>query len=732
MNFIRRLKYMKVDLSEIDRLTYNGRNWISVFNDQQGHNFECEDNPKILMSLDWEKLYNALSSGDAKVTYGYHHPVQSMMRRLYGNKRLTDFKDDFVQLARHKALIISYYEEHCRENGRPTRDHLGDYLQQWNANANDERRRIAKKGKNSSKATAFKVFDEPNPRTFLDYYDKYLAAGRDIRILVPRHRGPGPHHRLKNVDADSRGWWNRFAHGYLDTRRPTMKACRLGCLAAIHEENKHREEWNEQHAHDDDFVARTMLIAPTRKQFERIINGFDEARIVAAREGRKKALALFREQETGFDIRRPGERVEFDGWMLEAQTFLNEIDLWDRIDNPTKDRFRTSRLYLSMARDAATGYILSIRAGFSENSALIIDTLDMAIADKKHIATFVGAKTPWYGGVRIQSAYTDNGTAFTSDLVHDAFREAGVSLSHPPAGQPWHRPFIESVFATIGRSLLGMFHGRTFANVTEKGDYKSEKEATLTIDEFLSLIIRAVLDYYHHLPHWRTGQSPHDAWCDYLEQFPHQYGTDVGARISVFGRQRVRSNEVEGILVWGIRYWSEKLNVLRQMSGYAKATIRFHPDDMRWISVLGPDGWFLVENRINLKEQVTLAEWRLVVDEIKDAAANSQNLDVIYGALNDIRKSVDAARLRAGLSPSTATDEELDLAEQDMMRTVGLDLYEERKDREVAALPLPSNPLHNGGVDLNRPVDIARLRSTDLKQPEASDEMEKYRGQRSI
>jgi putative transposase len=705
MNYFRRLNLMKVDLSPHERVLFDGRFWVPISTDTDGHMLECETVPGMSKFVDHKTLYEALKENKARIIYGYHHPVQSKLRRLFGKKRLNEFKEDFVALARHKELLIKSYEAYCRENKKPTRDHLAQLLEEWNDAANKARAKTVGKcnkkvGKRSSKAKKTSTFEYPNPRTFLDYYDDYLAADRDIRILLPRHRGPGKNHRLHTLDAESLGWSQRFALMYLDDRKPTMKGLREACVAAIYEENVRREK-EAADLKQDNFAP---LTPPSRKQFEKLIKDLDAYEVMAAREGRKKAIAFFRAQETGFDVDRPGQRVEFDGYMLEVQSWLSATDLWDHLSIEKKAELAPVRIYLSMARDAWTGYLLAIKAAMSENSSTVIDTLDMAIADKCHIARYVGAETDWYGGVRIQNAYTDNGPAYIADATHDAFREAGVALSHPPAGQPWHRGFIESILSVISRQLLANFHGRTFGNVVEKGDYKPSEQATLTAEEILSLIIRLILDNYHHKPNWRTGKSPHDAWVDYLESSPVYWGADVEMRITVFGIHDERTIGASGIVVWGIRYNSKKLQQLFQQVGAQKVEIRYHDDDLRWISVKGPDGWFLVENRIRMTEQITRDEWVEVWSNIKLEAQDAQlpMLPRMYRGLNDIRSSVDAARKRARLAPSTSSREDLRTLERDLFN--GVELYaDDEDDCSLVPVAAPSGPLRQGGVDLTRP-----------------------------
>lgn len=737
MNFVSKIKRMKPLLEETDQLSWKKRDWlVSPYNSALGgYELTRDDNPKIHDFIDYDTLFDALNEGTAKIRRGHYDRVPAMIRRLYGDKPFRDYKAAFKALANHKFGLVQAYECHCREHGIPTRVELRRLLERWNSELNDARRKAAQTSKKSNKQVDAAAFNPPTDRTFLAYFNMFLEAGRDIRIFLPRHKGPGKHHRLY-VDPESYVWWRRGANEYLDKNRPTRVMVHRECVNAIDAENEKRKAENAdrekrnqargEHERDEPMVK--LLVSPSLKQISTIIARYDKYEVLKAREGILKAMAVYRQQETGFDVSRPGEHVDFDFWLLECQTFLTEADLWANLSKETKEKLRPQRIYLSMARDAYTGYILAIKASLSENSAVVIDTLDMAIADKHHIATYVGATSPWYGGVRIQSAYADNGSAFIADETHNAFRGAGVSLSHPPAGQPWHRAFIESMFATIARTMLGLFHGRTFSNMVEKGDYKSEEEATLTAEEMVSLIIRLVLDSYHQKTNWRTGKSPQEAWEEYIQAFPVQWGADLDMRITVFGVEDTRVNHPYGVTVWGIRYCNEELARLRKSNGGKDITIRYHKEDLRFISVLGPDGWFLVKNRIRFDDQFTLREWIEARREQRCAsdAAASNALPTMTRALSHVMSSVDAARDRANLAPSTTVGEDLKQLERELFGEMSLEAEHEQE----VALPrvaVPSDPLREGGVKMKRPVG---LRRSAPKTPTHNDmELDNFNGE---
>lgn len=730
----RRLNYIRVEAGPGSRAFYLNHYWFTREHDKNFHYLQSENDPEVWHTVTHAELYQAIKDGEAKIIPGYHSKPQSRLRKIIGDVLLGEFKPKGVEVARHKVAMFEHLEDHLRANGNkmPTYEELEEVLiPEWCLKANFGRaiakkdneysKDANKKGKEngavskganvkpkkgdavskdaatkekkesssySNKGTPIMVFPKSTAKTFLASYREFLACDRDLRSMIPRHKGPGKR-KLTPIDPESLAIWQRFAYGFASSRKPKMKKLLDDCCAEIAAINVQRKE-----------QGRTdLLVEPKRKRFENIIKKIDAYEVMAAREGTAKARAHFRAQMTGFDIVRPGERVEFDSYMLELQTWLATSEIWQLLTKESQEEIARKRIWLIMARDAATGYLPAIKGAVTENSEGVIAALDMALSDKSHIARLVGAETDWYGGIVFQSAYTDNGKPYISERTHDAFRSAGVNLTHPPAGQPWHRGFIESILALISEHLLSYFDGRTFSDVGAKGDYPAEKMATLTSDEAIALIIRAVLDYYHHRINPRTGETPHNAWVKYLEETGVSYDVDPHKRRNVFGVKMKRKIQADGMYVWGIRYQSVALQHWRQKLGQVSFSIRFHKEDLRWISVKTPDGWINVENRIRLKEPVSAYEWIAARINADADAKHAQEpyLERMNRALNDLRASGDAAALRAAITPHLLSEREMLNLHNELFDGLEMSAADDQVF-EVQPAVVVDDPLHHGGI----------------------------------
>jgi putative transposase len=714
----RRLNYIRVEAGPADRVFYKNRYWLTREHGMDGHHLQAENDPEVWDSVTHAELYHAIKDGDAKVTPGYHSKEQSRLRKIVGDRTLEQFNPQGVEIARHKVAMFKKLEDYvvCNRGKMPTYEKLDEVLlSEWCDQANiarakakrdndyskdanpkvktDASKEKAAKARKapaeySNKGTATTYFVKPTAKTFLASYHEYLACDGDLRSMIPRHHGPGQS-RLNEVDPESYGMWLRYAYEFASSRKPKMKKLRLDCCAEIEKINDERSA----HGRSD------LLSKPGRKRFENLIRKLDAYEVMAAREGIAKARAFFRAQMSGFDIVRPGERIEFDSYLLELQTWLTASPIWQLLTPESQAKLVRKRIWVIMGRDAATGYIPAIKGSLVENSESVISTLDMALSDKSHISRLVGAETDWYGGVVFQDAYADNGKPYIAERTHDAFRSAGVNLTHPPAGQPWHRGFIESIFAIISEHLLSYFDGRTFSDVGAKGDYPAEEMATLTSDEAIALIIRAVLDYYHHRINPRTGETPHNAWVRYLEETGVTYDVDPHKRRNVFGVKMKAKIQADGMYVWGVRYQSALLQTWRQKLGQIDFPVRFHKEDLRWISVKTPDGWINVENRICLKEPVSVYEWIAAKQNAEADARFAQEpfLQRMNRALNDLRASGDAAALRAAITPHMLRERDILNRHNELFDGLKLSA-EEDQVFEVESVTVADDPLHHGGI----------------------------------
>lgn len=186
---------------------------------------------------------------------------------------------------------------------------------------------------------------------------------------------------------------------------------------------------------------------------------------------------------------------------------------------------------------------------------------------------------------------TDGGPVFKGEF-EDVGKRAGIPIDKP-APDPRQRGTIESFFRYLRRACR-YFDGRTFSNVVEKSDYDSEKMATLTVEEFRKVIIKFIVDIYHHRPHRGLEYfTPFHAWEKAVETHGFPGNITPAQRLAGFGisEKGVRLDN-QGVLYVGISYASTDLGALLMKLGIgAKVDIVVDPEDLGSIFVYVPELW---------------------------------------------------------------------------------------------------------------------------------------------
>ncbi|WP_368518066.1 Mu transposase C-terminal domain-containing protein [Rhizobium sp.] len=722
----RRLKCVRHHLSSTDRLIWRNRNWVPVEYDNDNTYLVSEQNRDEHESISHQELFDAAMAGEARILWGHNSKAQVFIRERLGDKIMKDLKPHKRERARFLEKVILKREDEEREHGKNfTHKELEERLPGWflsvaqemavyemavkKAEASVKRGRPKKntprtKPNRARGGTRVKitVFEPLGHERFNDLCKLYWKCGRDARVLAPLHHGPGKP-VLTHAHKESLAYAMKWANRLLSDRRGNRAGLLSAYTEAVKAENVSRQSQN-----------RTDFLIPfKRTQFEGLIKlFFEEWEIDAARNGKGKARAKYRPQLTGHDVERPGELIELDFAELDMQVWLQFLDMWDRLDGPVQNLLAPQRIKICIAVDAASGYILAIKGTLSESAEAVLECIDMALYGKSHIAELVGAETDWYCGVKFTFARSDHGLGFEAAVINDAFSAYGIAYNHPAAGQAWHRPHVERTIGVIQNDILTNFDGRTFSNIVQRGDYPAEKKASLLADELLTLIIRTVLDRYHHRLNEKLGMSRHNAWVKLLEEGGAKPITDRKHRVIVFGVDAQRTLNGDGIHCWGIRFNSEWLVALRARIGERKVNIRYHRNDVLWaIAVQDPrdGGWHLVPNRLGVKDQVAVSDWilarRKIMEEFRaDAEAT---VGVMFRAMNDIMSSADAAAeralmLKAGFTLHMSSRRDLEIIHAQLFEGIIIPEDKEPMLLQSVKAPLPVNPIRSGGVSMTR------------------------------
>lgn len=699
-----------VKMSHADRYSDDNVDWVPVRVDSDGWRFRNEADGQHEVFKEHHDIYARLSNGAASVRYNYNAPESQKLRTVFGDTTFEDITGKKRDLALFREALIKRFDEERIALGKKPRwskEKFEAKLRGWRNEILVKMLGLVEDADVDGRADQMidvKAFPTPSVKTFRRDYKRYHECGEDVLGIVHRHHGPGFHFRATK-EVESLAFAHKHALEYMTPRKPSMAAVYVKYKAALIDENAKLER---------------KLIKITRSKFETIISKFDAFDKWDGRHGRASAMKHFAGVKRGISALSIGERIEIDFWNVDLMSLFVETGMWSILPEAYQEAIAGKRIWFVAAIDVATRYVLAFRASLNPNGVSTVAAIRMIMQDKRHISNFVGAATPWVGLVQPRDIFSDNGTEFANELVEGVMRSAGITYNRPQAGKPQARPFIESLFHSIGPMLATWFEGRTFGSIAEKGDYVPEHNISLQVDELIKLFTFAICDIYHNKPHSGLGGgTPHNAWVRAAQEhgieFPSQNPQQM---LQIFGIRYKRRIGEYGIPYMGIPYYNEELHRHRTKYGQMEFEIKVDPENLRHISVRGDKGWFVVENLIGLDDSVSLHEWVAARGLLRrqHAAESEAGLEAMYNAINRLRAIGEAAALRANLTPRHLDARHYDVIEADLFGA-----WEAVKSASTPALTqefsVPADPLRDGKVADTRAVpDFHETRKRDVRK----------------
>jgi hypothetical protein len=166
------------------------------------------------------------------------------------------------------------------------------------------------------------------------------------------------------------------------------------------------------------------------------------------------------------------------------------------------------------------------------------------------------------------------------------------------AGQGWKKPFIERWFNTLRTRFLNTLPGYAGKRSDEnRAKIDMRRHATLTVDEFESLLVKFIVDDYHQRPHsGLEGRTPHRVWTARLQEMPVELPLAIENLKFLMGETMQRACSHEGIRIHNVFYNSSELRITYNElhDKKQKLTVHYDSEDVGRIVVLTPEGKTLV------------------------------------------------------------------------------------------------------------------------------------------
>ncbi|RWX19248.1 hypothetical protein EHI45_00995 [Rhizobium leguminosarum] len=591
-----------------------------------------------------QALLALIADHKASILRNRNTPEIKLLDLLYGDRGPEDYSKNDQLIAKFREQLFISYDKECLKNGHIPRSKDGTFAAWIKRNWGE----IVFKNRRSD--TGSFVPPPPSVSTFERRYTAWKKSNHNRLALFPRHFGPGKN-KVSKWSAESVDFATVNAEAYLSPEKPRKTDVFLWYKSAIFEENQRLANAGEE-----------TLQPFGRTAFFNIIDTFPKFDVMCAREGEDYALKHFSPIARSFGAQMPGKEVELDCVKTDMLTLWSKGGQLASVPKKYRKMLKKIRIWFVVIVDRATRYVLAARAIVNPNGQAVLDAIRMMMTDKTLVSEVVGAKTPWAGHCVPDEVIFDNGSENTFEEVTQALQALGIAVTKPPAGAAADRPFIESLFHVIVPLFTSFFAGRTFASIDEKGDYDPAAHASLFVDEFVELFHLGICDIYHNRPHGSLGgRSPHNAWWEACEEYGVEPPPSNEVVLRAFGKPERITLDQYGVKRIGLSYRNPQLDQEYELRGRVAVDILVDSSRINDILVKGKRGWFLVENQNGLVTDMTEAEWQ--VARAEDLAANAAEteggLGNMYSAVNRMRKSGQAAILRADLSPMRPSAEEL-------------------------------------------------------------------------
>lgn len=305
------------------------------------------------------------------------------------------------------------------------------------------------------------------------------------------------------------------------------------------------------------------------------------------------------------------------------------------------------RPYLTIAIDVfsrcITGFCLSLESPSAVSVGLC---LTHSIFDKDSWLSNRNINSNWPIWGKPDGIYVDNATEFHSEALQRGCDIHGIKIEYRPLGQPQFGGIVERVIGTM-MQLVHQLPGTTFSNITEKGEYPSDKKAAMTLAELECWLTIAITDYYHQKIHSGLSMPPIEKYkCGILGDEHHKGRGNLPrihnkhAFIIDFLPIERRTLQRHGFMLDHISYYSNALSpLIADRKKYGKFIVRRDPRDISQIYVLDPDSqeYLKIPYRTLSRPTITLWEHKQALKYLREKGQEQKDENLIFQAIEKMR-----------------------------------------------------------------------------------------------
>lgn len=359
-------------------------------------------------------------------------------------------------------------------------------------------------------------------------------------------------------------------------------------------------------------------------------------------------MLVARKRQGGDAVRRllsaAGETPESAGPMELVQIDHTEMDIIV-VDETSREPI--GRPSLTLAIDTFSRCIVGMLLTLEAPSATSVGLcLSHAVTDKCAWLERLGLDVemwPMHG--KPQKIHLDNAPEFHSEALKRGCEQHGIERDYRPKKQPHYGGIIERVIGTA-MTKAHEVPGTTFSNTQQRGSYKSEARAILTLKELEKWLVLAI-GTYHFDVHGSLLETPAAVWNRSIQSWtisyvPHKHSFLIDF-LPVIRRRISRT----GFVIDHISYYGDALKPLiaSRDRDSSKFVIRRDPRDLSRVWVLDPHSnlYFEIPYRSLSRPAITLWEHRHAIENLRKQGREQVDEGAIFRMIEQMREITDTA-----------------------------------------------------------------------------------------
>lgn len=346
----------------------------------------------------------------------------------------------------------------------------------------------------------------------------------------------------------------------------------------------------------------------------------------------------------------PGKFPEADFPLAVVQIDHTPLDV---IIVDDEHRQSIGRPWLTLAVDVysrmVTGYYLSLDEPCEASVGLCVAR---SISPKEELLQALDIEAAWPVWGVMHKIHVDNGADFRSGSFRKSCELYGINLEFRPVKAPHFGGHVERILGTLAREVHTL-PGTTFSSVAQRGEYRSDKHATMTLDELEHWLVRYICCVYHAKTHSALGTAPIKQWERGIFA---ENGCGLPARPTDTRRVQLdfmpafeRKAHPNGVRIDGLTYYSE---ALRGWVGAADPRDREHkrtfvfrrdPRDISRIWFFDPDSkdYYELPYANRALPRMSLWEYRSAREAARKEGMGTTNEHQVALAMESLRQHVE-------------------------------------------------------------------------------------------